>query len=104
MGSITSMMVFIPSMRWVGLGAAHPGRLLVCTTRVPSPATETALLLLPVPPITTPRNMRLFSLVTLFTTTFAALYMSSVSLKHGLSAEAARLPPRGLDDIFSGLA
>ena len=54
--------------------------------------------------VPTMRNMRLFSLFTLFTTTFTAVYMSSVSLKSGLSAEAARQPPRGYADVFSAFA
>jgi hypothetical protein len=64
MGSITSMMVLVPSMR----------------------------------------NMRLFSLFTLFTTTFTAVYMASVSLRQGLSAEAAAQPPRGPADVFSAFS
>lgn len=50
------------------------------------------------------RNMRLFSLFTLFTTTFTSIYMASVSLKQGLSAEAARQPPRGPADVFSAFS
>lgn len=50
------------------------------------------------------RNMRLFSLFTLFTTSFTAVYMASVSLKQGLSAEAARQPPGSPADVFSALA
>ncbi|KAF6262602.1 transmembrane amino acid transporter protein-domain-containing protein [Scenedesmus sp. NREL 46B-D3] len=64
MGSITMLMVLVPSMR----------------------------------------NMRLFSLFTLFTTTFTAMFMVGVSLKTGLSLEAAQQPPRSTADVFSALA
>jgi hypothetical protein len=64
MGSITGLMVLVPSMR----------------------------------------NMRLFSLFTLFTTTFTAIFMVGVSLKTGLSLQAAQQPPRGTADVFSAFA
>jgi hypothetical protein len=50
------------------------------------------------------RNMRPFSLLALFSTTYASMFMVSASLRQGLDPNAARQPPGAPVDVFASLA